>query len=1065
MPKIAASSSLDTSLKELLEGIGKGSIQLPEFQRGWTWDDLRIRAILATLTQGYPMGAVMRLQCGGAAGFKARPFEGAGTPAGEPEFLVLDGQQRLTSIFRAAWARNAVETKTETDQAVRRFYYLDVAKCLDPAADRIDAVVSVPEGRRILKNFNRDVVLDISSPEKEWEAGMFPMNILFDGYAREKWGNGYKKLHGYADEAIDRYSAFLEEVLAVALEYKLPVITLSRETPKEAVCQVFEHVNTGGVSLTVFELVTASFAAGDFDLRRDWTERVRPAVRGEGEALATDVMKAVDEKDFLTAVALYASHERRLLEGRETGSSCKRKDILELSLADYLKHRDAVIEGFRMARDFLLDERIYMLKDLPYVSQLVPLAAVCAAAGRKLLADPKAKEELRRWYWCGVFGEMYGGMTDTVFANDMDDVPRAMKAAAGGLPPVPVRTAGAAFFSAVRLLSMKSKNSAAYKGVAALVWKPRGTQAGGLDFLNGIPVDPGRAIEKKPDIHHIFPKKWCLERGDAYARTNMDSIVNKTPLDPETNRLIGGDAPSIYERKLEKASGKDATVIRDRIESHLVDWDAFMANDFKTHFVFRAKKLLNLIEDAMGREIADRDSAQTVERFGASLADPDRPSAPVLPAPKPAPAVSLPAELFSAVKDYVLAFGGVEVRESEERPWYCSFLAGKGRFLAVLRQRDRVKLRVYVKDGELDDPQGLTAPGNRDGERVLFVQDEAELEAAMPLVRQSYDAAVKETAKDEEALFGDASPDVRGAWETLKTRVLALDGAGLSFRDGYPWFSAGGRKFLGAVPQKRSLKLYLGVPEGEIDDPDERAVLMNGPVCSVGNYKVFARDATDVDALMPLVMQAFGEKSIFPEDAPAVALYARSKEIDEAEAGDNADGEQSASDGKPAGSAHEGMNETDAVRLWPAVEAFAKDHGREPSAGAIDPSERRLAEVLAFMRILKAQKMREEQAVEAGDGKDDGKPEDSLDAIMPLVRQGHETVMAKSQEMDPASRESLGLRFWTAFCGHAAGDPEMQAAFRPRKPQPQSWHEFPSGVPSIGIELCVRTRMKCVQAG
>ncbi|MCR5258593.1 MAG: DUF262 domain-containing protein [Desulfovibrio sp.] len=120
MPNVAASSSLDTSLKELLEGIGKGAVQLPEFQRGWTWDDLHIRAILASLTQGYPMGAVMCLQCGGEARFKARPFEGAGAPQGKPEFLVLDGQQRLTSIFRAAWAREPVDTKTEKDQPVRR---------------------------------------------------------------------------------------------------------------------------------------------------------------------------------------------------------------------------------------------------------------------------------------------------------------------------------------------------------------------------------------------------------------------------------------------------------------------------------------------------------------------------------------------------------------------------------------------------------------------------------------------------------------------------------------------------------------------------------------------------------------------------------------------------------------------------------------------------------------------------------------------------------------------------------------------------------------------------------
>ncbi|MCR5258592.1 MAG: hypothetical protein K6E40_10600, partial [Desulfovibrio sp.] len=370
-------------------------------------------------------------------------------------------------------------------------------------------MISVPEDRVVRTNFNRDVVLDLSTPGKEYAAGMFPLNIAFDSDAREDWADGYKDFHGGTEECRERYKQFRKEVLNVVTAYKLPVITLSRETPAAAVCQVFEHVNTGGVPLTVFELVTASFAADDFDLRRDWTERVCPAVRGEGEKLATDVMQAVSEKDFLAAVTLYASHERRLREGRETGSSCKRKDILALTLADYLACRDAAVEGFRLARKFLLSQFVFRQRDLPYATQLIPLAAICAAAGASLLGHPKARDVLARWYWCGVFGEMYGGTTDTIFAADMDDVPRAMQAAADGKPAVPVRTADAAFFSAVRLLTMRSRNSASYKGVMALVYR-----AGGLDFRNGTSMNAVCAMEESPDIHHVFPKRWCLDSGD-----------------------------------------------------------------------------------------------------------------------------------------------------------------------------------------------------------------------------------------------------------------------------------------------------------------------------------------------------------------------------------------------------------------------------------------------------------------------------------------------------------------------------------------------------------------------
>ncbi len=121
MSSTKAPWSKDVPLADLLREIGAGALQLPEFQRGWTWDDGRIRAILATLTQHYPMGAVMCLECGGTTDFKARPFEGAPKTDSEPTHLVLDGQQRLTSIYGAAWSKNPVKTKTGKEQDVHRY--------------------------------------------------------------------------------------------------------------------------------------------------------------------------------------------------------------------------------------------------------------------------------------------------------------------------------------------------------------------------------------------------------------------------------------------------------------------------------------------------------------------------------------------------------------------------------------------------------------------------------------------------------------------------------------------------------------------------------------------------------------------------------------------------------------------------------------------------------------------------------------------------------------------------------------------------------------------------------
>ena len=99
---IKAPVSNDTELSELMNSVKTGKIQLPEFQRSWTWDDNRLRGILASLSQGYPMGAIMQLQYGNEdVKFKYRPIEGVKIDDAVPEYLALDGQQRLTSIFNS----------------------------------------------------------------------------------------------------------------------------------------------------------------------------------------------------------------------------------------------------------------------------------------------------------------------------------------------------------------------------------------------------------------------------------------------------------------------------------------------------------------------------------------------------------------------------------------------------------------------------------------------------------------------------------------------------------------------------------------------------------------------------------------------------------------------------------------------------------------------------------------------------------------------------------------------------------------------------------------------------
>ena len=598
-----APKSLDTELSELMREVSSGKEQLPEFQRGWTWDNDRICGIIASLSQGYPMGAIMRLEYGNEnVRFKYRTIEGVTVTGVTPEFLILDGQQRLTSMYRATCCKEPVETTTEKGKEIKRYYYLDIKKCLDESEDRVDAVIAVPSDRKIKTNFDRDVVLDLSTRELEFEHEMFPINIIFDSNAREDWADGYKEYHEYDKAFMEKYKQFRTQVIDTIVGYKLPVITLGKETPREAVCKVFENVNTGGVPLTVFELVTATFATYDFDLRKDWIE-CRDKIRGKGETLNTDVMEGVDETSFLTAITLYTTY----LSDKMT--TCKKKDVLALNFEDYKKNRDILLEGYKMARKFLFQQYVFRKRDLPYTTQLIPLSAICAVIGTATFNLPSTQKILAKWFWCGIMGEMYGGANETRYATDIEDVVAEIQG-----KDSQNRTINAAYFSATRLLSLQTRNSAAYKGIMALVYREQCR-----DFMQGITMDIVKSMDESPDIHHIFPEAYCKKMG--LDKTKWNSIVNKTPLLPASNRQIGGDAPSVYSGNIMKKAEIDEVELRFRIESHLVNYDYLIPDDFDHYFIARAKAILKVIEAAMCKTIADRGSEQTIKEYGCSLED------------------------------------------------------------------------------------------------------------------------------------------------------------------------------------------------------------------------------------------------------------------------------------------------------------------------------------------------------------------------------------------------------------------------------------------------------------
>lgn len=597
--------SNDNELKDLLTQVQKGELQLPEFQRSWVWDDGKICKLIESIVMGFPMGAVMFLETGGEVNYKPRLFTGVDESKidVQPRFLVLDGQQRLTTLFQVFMSVKPVVTCLEKnrDKEIHRYYYLDILKAIDDNVDMEDAIVSISDQKKKTEDIGRTILLDLSTREKEFEQMMFPLNLMFldEGF---DWLDDMVDFHGEEREKYKEIKkVFRSRIIDLVKSYKLPVIKVLKETSQASVCQIFENVNRGGVPLNVFELVTASLAAEGIELRQEWKR-----VKDSFEKQNYEVLKNVEGTDFITSMTLWNSYEKSLVNG--SGVKCKKKDVLSLRRSVFDDKKAGMEQGFVDAARFLIKEGIFASANVPYNTQYVPLAAIFAydKSHEKLLDHAQYREKLRKWYWCGVFGELYGSANETRYALDIKDVFAWMKD--DSLIP---DTVSRSSFQANRLLTLQTRNSAAYKGVMALL-----LQSDIMDFATGAKMMVATYMSEETDIHHIFPATYCEK--NKLPKDKWNSIVNKTMIYAATNRSIGGVAPSRYIKRLYKDNGNQA-LVQQAIRSHKIDFDLLNADAFDAFIIDRAKSLLSLIEIATGKAVTDRESKETIELFGEKL--------------------------------------------------------------------------------------------------------------------------------------------------------------------------------------------------------------------------------------------------------------------------------------------------------------------------------------------------------------------------------------------------------------------------------------------------------------
>jgi len=586
-------------LSELLRQTSTGVIQLPEFQRGWIWDDDQIKDILVSIAGKYPVGSVTLLEYADKNLLKTRPVEGLGksVPKGcEPEMLILDGQQRLSSLVRCAFLDTPVDTFTASRKSIRRYYYIDIEKAVTGNIEA--AVFSVDERRELRDNAAKKVKLKLHSSEQEFRAKCFPCHLIMKS---DEWEVGFLKANPGDAKLLDE---FREQVLDAFRTFSVPVTLLKRDTPVDKICRVYQRANLGGAQLSVFELLNAKYAAAGFSLRDDWHGSLRHNIVSRKARIArSPLLEDIEETDFIQAVTLLHTHDLRI-KARSKGRSekhmkpisARRSDVLSLPLDAWKDWASQLEAAYEHVAYFLRAEALYHRRELPYRIQLVPLVAIMARIGDRW-REPQNRDKIARWYWCGVLGELYDGAVEERIARDYEEL--LVWLDNNAMMPSTVREAS---FSPRRFDVLHTRNSAAYKGIALLVLRE-----GAEDWFWRTSIRDLKIYEISIDIHNIFPRAWCDSQ--RIPRSRYDSILNKTLLSYKANRKIASNAPADYIAKLQadKQVGLTDEAMDAVLATHALSPSLMREGDFYAFVEDRRSRLCDLVEIAMGKVVSRED--------------------------------------------------------------------------------------------------------------------------------------------------------------------------------------------------------------------------------------------------------------------------------------------------------------------------------------------------------------------------------------------------------------------------------------------------------------------------
>lgn len=571
-------------LKDLLSDIDCGKLRLPSFQRDYKWTAPKVKKLLDSIQCDHPAGTLLFL----AVDYNDpiipdKSFEKTtdAKQIANVEHLVLDGQQRLTSCYCAFYNLG------------NKSYFLDYIKLME--LDKNNNADGIEFEELIVDKRHMDF------PDQMLDKGLMPLSYIKDAKSMRDLLKPYKdsiRRNEDKEEIFDFLDGRLGDYLDTIFEYEFPVVILPKELTLDAVCKVFQTINSTGLKLSAFDICVAKFMRQSIDLKN----MVDNAKRNSYVKIILDN----DETLVLQTIAL--------LSGK-TPKKNRLADVLDKSDIDTYWNR--VIDSMRVTMGLLDDFGAGTRKNmmlLPY-KPVIPLvtAVLVDRDYNNLRLDAKAsiEQKIKIFFYHTALISRYSEGTDNKLKEDYQMVLKWITS-----NQVPPHIADGILWNTDKYIGI-TKQSALGKAVLCLInaQDPR-------DFYEDKNVGVGENTVSS-QIHHIFPEAEYKSR----VGNSIDSIFNLTFLTNEANNFISDKSTNKYMDEIMNKRGISCETFKGILSRHIIDEECYdymcqenyeqfleqRADCVKNKFIEIGINIKNVTKEQIDEEVDDEDLTSDTE--------------------------------------------------------------------------------------------------------------------------------------------------------------------------------------------------------------------------------------------------------------------------------------------------------------------------------------------------------------------------------------------------------------------------------------------------------------------